>query len=137
MVRERVARWLPAQSPTWLDVVIGVSTALSLVGNVVAAPFSRGWFVVGFVAFVVAAGPGANSAFGARVGRWFQGIGKRGRGASILAFAAAVGLVRTAVDVPSESVLGFVNGIFLGIVVSLVVFVASAGEIDGWIRHRS
>ena len=137
MVRGRVARWLPAEPPTWLDVIVGVGATLSLVGNVVAAPFSRGWFVVGFVAFVVAVGPGANSAFGARVGRWFREIGTPARAALILAFATAVFLVRTAVDVPRESVLGFVNGMFLGIVVSLVVFVASAGEIDGWTRNRS
>ena len=44
-----VGQWLPDGPPTWIDVPVGA-------------------FAVGFLASVLAAGPVANSAVGARVG---------------------------------------------------------------------
>ena len=128
--------WFPSDAPTWVEVIVGIAAASHLVGTLPSGPVRWPWFAVGFAVLVLATGPGANSALGARVGAWFSAIGVTGRVLAILGFAGGVWLTDTVVGIPEEPTSSIVAGVMAGVVVFIVVSLLAAGEVDGWSRNR-
>lgn len=132
-----VGAWFPDRPPTWIDVLVG-AFAVGWVAFelVVDDPVVPAWLAVGFLAFVLAVGPVANSAVGARIGAWFRGIGVLGRATVIVGFAVAVVVVRSRVDVPDAAVTSFAGGIIGGVALLVALHLLQARTVEGWTGDR-
>lgn len=127
--------WLPDRVPTWADVVLAVLIAFEVWTEIrPGEPFSWPHAAVGFVAALVAMGPGTETRVGKAVGRWFRRIGTLGRGVAILLYFVGLFVVFETVGTPPEGpTTGFVMGFLSAAGLLIVVHVASAREVNGWI----
>jgi hypothetical protein len=100
--------------------------------NILGEPLLWSWVAVGFVALVVAAGPGANSTPGKELGRWFQSIGIAGRATVIVLFIIGFWVVQTTFAVPPRPVLSFGAGIISAIPLVVAAHLLIAGRPTGW-----
>ncbi len=129
-----VNTYFPDRPPTWLEVgltllVTGTVAGKVLRGKVVSWPAL--W--VGFAAFAVALGPGAQSAPGARVGQWFRDIGTAARGAVVVLFVVGYALLSRFAWFPDVVLSDFGSGGLLAVVCYMALYVARAGAVSGWV----
>ena len=137
MIRRVLSTYLPDRPPTWTEVGIAV---LVVVTYGFPLHVRRPWWpavILGFVLFVLALGPIANTSIGRRIGNWFREIGLGGR-------AVAIGLLALTTVVVSRTMPGLMellgNAAYGGLA-AVVLFIALhlliAGEISGWLPDRS
>jgi hypothetical protein len=105
--------------------------------NIFGEPLLWSWVAVGFVALVVAAGPGANSTPGKKLGHWFRSIGVAGRATAISLFIISVWVVQTTFAVPYRPVLSFGAGIISAVPLVVAIHVLIAGRPTGWRANAS
>ena len=111
---------------------MGVLAVLWLPINIFGEPLLWSWVVVGFVALVVAAGPGANSAFGKKLGHWFRSIGVAGRASVIILFFVSFWVVQTSFTIPARLVVSFGTGIISAVPLVVAAHLLIAGRPTGW-----
>ncbi|ELZ03917.1 hypothetical protein [Natrialba asiatica] len=131
--RVGLSTWFPDRPPTWGDVsMIGVGLVLLLTNVPLRRPLSWQAVGVGFVAVLLALGPGANTGLAASLGRWFRGIGIDGRMAVILLYCCALALLFAFVPLR----LAFLMHAFLGGILAntlyAVAYVVWARVGRGW-----
>ncbi|WP_152041195.1 hypothetical protein [Salinigranum salinum] len=105
--------------------------------NILGEPLLWSWVAVGFVALVVAAGPGANSTPGKQLGRWFRSIGGVGRATVIVLFFISFWVVQTTFAVPPRPVLSFGTGMISAIPLVVATHLLIAGRPTGWRANTS
>jgi len=110
-------RGLPPKWSLALFALVGFSPAYDLYE---AGTFSRAWLAFGVVSWAVATGPVAASESGQQVGAWFRAIGRLGRAAAILLFAAAAAWAQVRFDPPSIAADSFVLGGMVGLAVTVL-----------------
>jgi hypothetical protein len=111
---------------------MGVLAVCWLPLNIFSEPLLWSWVAVGFVALVVAAGPGANSTPGKKLGHWFRSIGVAGRATVIILFFISFWVVRTTFTIPARLVVSFGAGIISAIPLYVVAHLLIAGRPTGW-----
>jgi hypothetical protein len=111
---------------------MGVLAVFWLPINILGEPLLWSWVAVGFVALVVAAGPGANSTPGKELGHWFRSVGVAGRATVIVLFFISVWVVQTTFAVPPRPVLSFGAGIISAIPLIVATHLLIAGRPSGW-----
>ncbi|WP_380676583.1 hypothetical protein [Salinigranum sp. GCM10025319] len=114
---------------------MGVLAVCWLPLNIFGEPLLWSWVAVGFVALVVAAGPGANSTPGKRVGHWFRSIGVAGRAAVIVLFIISFWVVQTTFTIPPRPVVSFAAGIISAVPLVVAAHLLIAGRPTGWRAH--
>ena len=128
-----VDAYFPDRPPTWLEVGVTLLAAGTVAGKVLrGAVVSWPALWVGFAVFVVAFGPGTQSALGARIGQWFRAVGTAGRAAVIVLCIVFVTLLYRFAWVPDAVLSDFGSGGLLAVVCIMVVYVVGAGEVSGW-----
>jgi hypothetical protein len=105
--------------------------------HVLGEPLLWSWVAVGFVALVVATGPGANSTPGRELGHWFRSIGVAGRATVIVLFIVSFWVVQTTFAVPPRLVLSFGAGIISAIPLVVAAHLLIAGRPTGWRANTS
>jgi hypothetical protein len=111
---------------------MGVLAVFWLPLNILGEPLVWSWVAVGFVALVVAAGPGANSTPGTELGHWFRSIGVAGRVTVILLFILGFWVVQTTFTLPPRLVISLGTGIISAIPLYVVAHLLIAGRPTGW-----
>ena len=127
-----LSTWTPDRQPTWTDVLMGVLAVFWLPLNILGEPLLWSWVAVGFVALVVAAGPGTNSAPGKELGHWFGSIGVAGRATVIVLFIISFWVVQATLDVPSRLVVSLGTGVISAIPLVVAAHLLIAGRPTGW-----
>lgn len=132
MVSRSLSEWLPDGPPSRGDVVLAALAVASLVLNFSSIPrVSWGWAAAGVLAFAVGAGPGAKSAVGRRVSRWFENVGLAGRGAAILLYVVGFWVTEVTVGVPRAPALSFAVGVVLGVPAFVLLRAIHARRVGG------
>ena len=131
--RSAIAAYFPDRPPTWTEVgLAALIVVATLVPRFLSDPPSVPALIVGFITFTAALGPIANTTLGARVGRWFRGIGAGGRAAVIVLFAVVVAVLFRIDAVPSDLIADAAVGGLLACVLYVLAYVLLAGEVSGW-----
>ncbi len=125
-------RYFPDRPPTWAEVGLAALITVGFAPRVLLGSPSWPAVSIGFVAFAVAIGPGANTTFGSRIGRWFRQIGLAGRATIIGGFAIAVVATSRVEWIPNDLLADVGTGGVLACVFFLIAYIARAGEISGW-----
>lgn len=131
-----LSTWVPDRQPTWTDVLMGVLAVFWWPINILGEPLLWSWVAVGFVALVVAAGPGANSTPGKELGHWFRSIGVAGRAAVIVLFIISFWVVQATFHVPPRPVISLGTGIISAIPVIVAAHLLIAGRPTGWRANK-
>jgi len=131
-VKRVLSTWTPDRQPTWTDALIGLLAVFWLPINILGEPLLWSWVAVGFVMFVVAAGPGANSAPGEKIGHWFRSIGVAGRATVIVLFIITFWVVETTFAIPPRPVVSFGTGGISAIPLVVAAHLLIAGRPTGW-----
>ena len=125
-----LSAWFPDRAPTWTDVAVAALAVAWLVFDLRSLDrVAWGWVAAGFLSFVVGAGPGAKSAPGRAVGRWFRAVGVVGRILLVLLFAAGVWLADATLGIPPTPATSFAAGVMLGVVAFVPAHVLYAGGV--------
>ena len=132
-----LSTWTPDRQPTWTDVLMGVLAVFWVPLNILGEPLLWSWVGVGFVALVVAAGPGANSTPGTKLGHWFSSIGVAGRAAVIVLFIISFWAVQATSDVPSRLVVSLGTGVISAIPLIVAAHLLIDGRPVGWRANTS
>ncbi|AGB38137.1 hypothetical protein [Natronococcus occultus] len=126
-------RWYPERAPTWADVfVVGLALVVPSRHLIRTDPILWRWVAIGFLLGLGSLGPLANSAIGLQAGSWFRKIGGAGRIATTALAALVVAVTMYQFDILTAVVASFGVGVIASVLVYATMYVARAGEIDGW-----
>jgi len=126
-----VGSYFPDRPPTWAEVLATLSGVVTVVAEQDGS-MSLPVAAAGFLLCLVALGPGAATAGGQWLGRWFRGLDGVDRGLALFVLFATVAVVSLVTRVPESGLTDALTGTLLAVLLYLLVHVVRAGGVSGW-----
>lgn len=127
-----ISAWLPDRTPTWGDVVAGIAAGIWLLIDTKPSGWDLPWVAVGCVVIIVGFGPATKTTFGNFIRNRSEESGVVWRVLILSLIIVVFFGAEYTLNIQSETAVSFINGVFLGFIVSVSVFVLYTGEVSGW-----